>query len=223
VADLQAAAQLDLLHVDARWIIANKASGLLAVPGKGADKQDCLSSRIQALYPDALIVHRLDMATSGLMVLARGLAAQRTLSSAFANRQVHKRYCAVVHGKVPAHFADWQTIELPIRVDWPQRPLRIIDPVFGKPSTTRVRLAPTAPENRATPGGTRLELEPVTGRSHQLRIHLQALGYPIWGDTLYAPLAVQALAPRLLLHAQELQLPHPASGVLTEFWAPVPF
>ena len=211
--------RLDVLHVDAHWIIVNKPSGLLAVPGKGPDKQDCLSLRVQQIYPDALIVHRLDMATSGLMVMARGPDAQRKLSAAFADRLVHKRYTALVRGILPPAYADWQTIDLPISVDWPNRPLRIIDPVQGKPSVTRVRIL----GQDAQANTTRLELEPITGRSHQLRVHLKALGYPILGDALYAPPDVLALAARLLLHATNLQLPHPAHGAPMDFVCEAPF
>ena len=189
------------------------------MPGKGPHKQDCLSGRIQQIYADALTVHRLDMATSGLIVLARGLDAQRKLSAAFANRLVHKRYTAVVHGLLPATYADWQTIDLPIQVDWLNRPLRVIDPLHGKPSVTRVRIL----SQDATSNTSRLELEPITGRSHQLRVHLKALGHPILGDALYAPPHVVALAPRLLLHATSLELPHPADGARMSFVCHTPF
>lgn len=210
---------LEVLHVDPHWIVVNKPSGLLAVPGKGPDKQDCLSTRVQQVYSDALIVHRLDMATSGLMVMARGLDAQRKLSAAFAERLVHKRYIAVVHCILPCAYTDWQTIDLPISVDWPNRPLRVIDPLKGKPSVTRVRVM-----NRDLARHTsRLELEPITGRSHQLRVHLKALGHPILGDALYAPSDVVLLAPRLLLHAAFLQLPHPAHGTPMDFVCDAPF
>ena len=210
---------LALVHIDPYWIIVNKPAGLLAVPGRGADKQDCLSSRVQQEYPDALIVHRLDMATSGLMVLARGIASQRNLSAAFANRMVHKSYTAVVSGSLAAEYADWQTIDLPIQVDWPNRPLRIIDPVHGKPSVTRVRTLGTDNAHNTT----RVALEPVTGRSHQLRVHLKAIGHPILGDALYAPAAVLALSQRLLLHATALRLPHPIHGNTMDFACPPAF
>jgi len=209
-----------LLHADEALLVLRKPSGILAVPGRGADKQDCLSLRVQRVYPDALIVHRLDMATSGLMVMARGSAIQRVLNAAFAGREVDKRYVAVVAGTLPRH-ADWQEIDLPIVVDWPRRPLRIIDAEHGKPSVTRWRALPAAAGDIA--GSTRVELEPVTGRSHQLRVHLQALGHPILGDALYAPPAVQALSPRLLLHACALSLTHPASGQRLNFEDPTPF
>lgn len=203
-------AGIDVVYADASLLVLNKPSGLLSVPGRGADKQDCLSRRVQRLYPDALIVHRLDMATSGLMLMARGIAMQRALSSLFERREVHKRYVAVVDGRLaPAPTPDgWGLIDLPIVVDWPRRPLRIIDAVLGKPSQTRWR----ALAFDAATHSTRVELEPLTGRSHQLRVHLQALGHPILGDALYAPEAVQAKAPRLLLHACALGFVHPVSG-----------
>jgi len=199
-----------LLHADGSLLVLDKPAGLLAVPGRGEDKQDCLSARVQAAWPDALVVHRLDQATSGLMLMARGAAVQRALSQAFESREVGKRYLAVVEGRLPspADPEAWSLIDLPIIVDWPRRPLRIIDAERGKPSQTRWRaLAFDAAANT-----TRVELEPVTGRSHQLRVHLRALGHPILGDALYAPADVQAKAPRLLLHAAALQFRHPASG-----------
>ncbi len=191
----------------------DKPSGLLAVPGRGADKQDCASARAQALYPDALIVHRLDMATSGLMLMARGVTAQRIVSAAFEQRRVHKRYTAVVAGHLPEHYSTWQTVDLPIAVDWPNRPLRRIDTQSGKPSTTRVR----AVAWDARLDTTRVELEPITGRSHQLRVHLKALGHPIVGDALYAPPDIVAMSARLLLHATALTLAHPEHGALVAF------
>jgi tRNA pseudouridine32 synthase/23S rRNA pseudouridine746 synthase len=211
---------LNVIHEDDHLIVLDKPAGLLAVPGKGPDKQDCLSSRAQARWPDALVVHRLDMATSGLVVMARGLDAQRTLSRAFETRQVHKRYTAVVAGAFanPQPGNGWNTIDLPITVDWPNRPRSIVSAELGKPSVTRWRLA--EPSDGDT---TRLELEPVTGRTHQLRVHLQAIGHPILGDALYATPEQQALAPRLLLHAHHLSLPHPLHGATMAFHSPCPF
>ena len=212
---------LEVVFADAHLLVLNKPSGLLAVPGRGEDKQDCLSRRVQAHYPDALIVHRLDMATSGLMLMARGPAMQRALNRLFERREVSKRYVAVVQGQLqPAADAnEWGLIDLPIAVDWPRRPLRIIDAAHGKPSQTRWRsLAFDSATN-----STRIELEPITGRSHQLRVHLQALGHPILGDALYAPEAVRAQAPRLLLHACALRLAHPESGELLHFESPADF
>jgi tRNA pseudouridine32 synthase/23S rRNA pseudouridine746 synthase len=197
--------------------VLNKPSGLLSVPGRGEDKQDCLSTRVQAQFADALVVHRLDMATSGLLVMARGLDAQRTVSAAFERRQVHKRYTAVVAGLLPM-CADWQCIDLPILVDWPRRPLRTIH-AQGQASQTRWRCV----AHDARSQTSRLELEPLTGRSHQLRVHLQALGHPIVGDALYAPPPVRAQAPRLLLHACALGLAHPTSGVPFHWDCPAEF
>jgi tRNA pseudouridine32 synthase/23S rRNA pseudouridine746 synthase len=170
------------------------------------------------------------MATSGLMLMARGADVQRTLSTAFETRQVHKRYVAVVQGRPAPTDATgktdegWSVIDAPIRVDWPHRPLRIID-AAGQPSVTRWRVAADAVPagTDASTQPTRLDLEPVTGRSHQLRVHLRHIGHPILGDMLYAPPEVQALAPRLLLHASVLQFSHPASGAALRFESPAPF
>ena len=209
----------ELLYQDDALLVLNKPSGLLSVPGRGEDKQDCLSARVQAMFSDALVVHRLDMATSGLLLMARGLSAQKKLNAAFENRQIQKRYVACVAGHLPMD-PQWQTIDLPILVDWPNRPMRTIHPQ-GQPSVTRWRCIANALP--ATIGTSRLELEPLTGRSHQLRVHLQALGHPIAGDSLYAPPEVLALAPRLLLHACSLSLPHPLSGEIFTFDCPADF
>ena len=196
----------EAVYADPHLLVLNKSPGLLSVPGKGEDKQDCLSTRVQQHYPDALIVHRLDMATSGLMLMARGHAMQSALSTLFETRAMHKRYLAVVDGQM-ATSAGWALIDLPIALDWPNRPLRIIQ-ADGKPSQTRWRVMHHDPQANTT----RVELEPITGRSHQLRVHLKALGHPILGDGLYAPAAVQAKSDRLLLHACALRFVHPASG-----------
>ena len=215
--------EVALLHADAHLLVFDKPAGLLAVPGRGPDNQDCLSARAQAIYPDALIVHRLDMATSGLLVMARGLDAQRALSRSFEKRQVHKQYLAVVAGTLhnPQPDNGWNTIDLPLIPDWPARPRSKVDHIHGKPSLTRWRIEPH-PDN---PLGrtTRVRLEPVTGRSHQLRVHLQALGHPIAGDPLYADPAQQALSPRMALHAWRIQLPHPETGQIMRWEAPCPF
>ena len=209
----------ELVYVDDTLLVVDKPGGLLAVPGRGADKQDCLAARVQARYPDALIVHRLDMATSGLMVMARGAAAQRELSKAFAARAVTKRYVAMVAGRLEAPVEGWGVIDLPIIVDWPRRPLRIVDHQLGKPSLTRWRVL----GNDETGLNTRVELEPVTGRSHQLRVHLRELEHPILGDALYAPPEVQALAGRLLLHACSLCFVHPLTEEVLAFESAAPF
>ncbi len=210
--------EVSVIYADDSLLVLDKPAGLLSVPGKGADKQDCLSSRAQHQYANSLVVHRLDMATSGLLVMALGTSAQRTLSDAFAKRQVHKRYVAVVDGWLASPGPDWAVIDLPILLDWPNRPRRIIDPQ-GKPSCTRWRVLRHNPTEQTT----RLELEPVTGRSHQLRVHLQALAHPILGDALYGTPASQGKASRLLLHATRLELTHPVSRQAMVFTSDPPF
>lgn len=212
---------MQVVYADAALLVLHKPAGLLSVPGRGPDKQDCLATRVRQLYPDALVVHRLDMATSGLMLMARGPAVQRALSMAFEQRRIDKRYEAVVDGcwRLPAAADGWGLIDLPIRLDWPRRPLSIVDPVAGKPSRTRWQLLAA----ELATGTSRLALEPVTGRSHQLRLHLAAQGHPILGDTLYAPPPVQQRAPRLLLHACRVALQHPVDGRALQFQIPAPF
>ena len=183
---------MNLVHVDDRLVVVDKPSGLLSVPGR--TEPDCASARVQALYPDALIVHRLDQATSGLLLFARGSAAQRELSADFAERRVTKVYVAVVAG----HLEGNGLIDLPLAADWPNRPRQQVDHQRGKPSQTRWRVLSHAS------GHTRVALEPLTGRSHQLRVHLAALGHPILGDALYAPPDIAQAGQRLLLHASEL-------------------
>jgi tRNA pseudouridine32 synthase/23S rRNA pseudouridine746 synthase len=272
----------ELLYCDDSLLIVNKPAGLLAVPGRGADKQDCLYARIQQEFPDALVVHRLDMATSGLMVFARSAAMQRRLSEMFREREVQKRYVAVVAGNVEQPTGE---VNLPIVADWPNRPLRKIDAELGKPSLTRYRVLgfgesvhasipdvttgkttshpTTQPEDGCQVVGyshstrpsrnddqvagyqhersissepspvspdvskgehvvdtTRLELEPVTGRTHQLRVHMAAIGHPILGDTLYGD---ASSAPRLLLHARMLSFTHPLGAEILTLVSEAPF
>lgn len=204
--------------MDEHILVLDKPAGLLAVPGRGPDKQDCLSERARGLWPDALVVHRLDMATSGLFLMARSLHVQRQLGRAFAERQVDKRYEAVVAGRLGAS-GDQGTIDLPLMADWPNRPAQKVDAAQGKPSTTRWRVLAAD----AAGDTTRAELQPVTGRTHQLRVHLQAIGHPIVGDALYAPAAVRMGAPRLLLHATAMRLAHPATGEPVAFASTAPF
>ncbi|MFZ5524696.1 MAG: RluA family pseudouridine synthase [Pseudomonadota bacterium] len=194
----------DLIYRDDALLVANKPAGLLAVPGRGADKQDCFSSRIQQGFPDALVVHRLDMATSGQMLFARGAEMQRLLSRMFRERAVQKRYIAIVAGMLETAAGE---VNLPIAADWPKRPLRKIDVESGKPSLTRYRLL----AYDAVAHTSRVELEPVTGRTHQLRVHMAAIGHPVLGDTLYGE-ATDVIAERLLLHASSLGFVHPVSG-----------
>lgn len=202
------------IYCDDAIIVVDKPSGLLSVPGRGPGKEDCMASRVQAEFSDALIVHRLDMSTSGLMVFARGSEHHRTLSMDFAARRVDKRYVAVVAG-IPAKARG--EIDLPLITDWPNRPRQMVDFERGKPSLTRFEvISGTRGDDHS-----RLLLEPVTGRSHQLRLHLWAIGHPILGDELYGDVA--ARAPRLLLHACRLALQHPVDGRRLEFASLAPF
>lgn len=207
---------LEYLHADAALLVVDKPNGLLSVPGRGPGKDDCLVARVQADYPDALTVHRLDMETSGLMVLARGKEMHRRLSILFQERRVEKRYVAVVDGRLAPERGE---IDLPLITDWPNRPLQKVDFAIGKPSLTRYRVL--AHDTRADT--TRVELTPETGRSHQLRVHLMSLGHAILGDSLYAGPAARAKAARLLLHADALAFAHPESGHPLSFERAAPF
>ena len=207
---------LRVIHADDTLLIISKPAGLLAVPGRGTDKQDCLASRVQTMHPEALIVHRLDQATSGLMLLARNPLAQRQLGALFESRQMHKRYVAVVQGQPDG---DEGEMDWPLMADWPNRPMQKVDTALGKPALTRWRVL-----SRDEPGQrTRLELAPETGRTHQLRVHLKALGHPIAGDTLYGTAGTGTPCDRLLLHAWTLAFTDPATGLPVMFEDPVPF
>ncbi len=197
-------ARLELVHVDPLFVVVDKPSGLLAVPGRGPDKQDCVVSRFRARFPgciDQPAVHRLDMDTSGLMVLARTREAHRHLSLQFQQRRVHKVYIALLEGVVQGSHG---TIRLAFRLDPDNRPRQVRDPVHGKPGVTRWRVL--ARED----GRTRVEFEPLTGRTHQLRLHaLHGLGCAIVGDRLYG---AGVRSGEMLLHATELGFAHPATG-----------
>ena len=200
---------LDVLYKDEFLLVINKPSGLLSVPGRGEDKQDCLISRIQNEISDALIVHRLDMSTSGLMLIARGKEMESLLSTLFQQRKVRKKYIAVVTGKVTPRFGE---INLPLLTDWPNRPKQKIDFKIGKASQTIYR---TISNNDKT--NTRVELTPITGRTHQLRVHMQSIQHAILGDELYAKKEDIEKAERLLLHAGFLSFKHPISDEELEF------
>jgi tRNA pseudouridine32 synthase/23S rRNA pseudouridine746 synthase len=201
------------VYRDDTLIVFDKPSGLLAVPGRGPDLQDCLSARVQRELP-ALVVHRLDRDTSGLIVMALTPAAQRELSRQFAERTVERRYVAVVHGQ-PRE--DEGTIDLPLRKDFERPPRHLIDHLHGRPAITHWRVVERLSDR------ARVELRPETGRSHQLRVHLAALGHPILGDPLYATPEAQQLAPRLLLHAEALTLTHPQTGERITWLSTSPF
>jgi tRNA pseudouridine32 synthase / 23S rRNA pseudouridine746 synthase len=207
-------AALQLIHADEALVVVDKPPGLLSVPGKARDGEpapDNLFAQVQRRCADAAIVHRLDMATSGLMLFARGAAVQRALSIAFEQRRVHKRYVAIVEGVLAGTSGE---IDAPLSADWPARPRQQVDHQHGKPSLTRWwSLGP------AEGGGTRVLLEPVTGRSHQLRVHLLHIGHRIVGDALYGG----APQPRLLLHASAMAFAHPASGQALAFESPPSF
>jgi len=206
---------LAIIHVDAQIIVVDKPAGLLSVPGRGEGMDDCLASRVQARFPDALIAHRLDMSTSGLLVLARGAEMHRQLSRFFRERQIDKRYVAVVDGLMADDSGE---IELPLICDWPNRPRQKVDFAIGKPSLTRFRVVSRDPAAHTT----RVELEPVTGRSHQLRVHMASLDHPILGDDLYGGGATFR-AERLLLHAMDLGFVHPLTTAALQFHSDAPF
>ena len=208
---------LEVLHVEPAFVVLAKPPGLLSEPGRGPDKRDSLLIRAQAVYPDARIVHRLDMMTSGVIVLARETLAHASLSEAFREREVDKHYEALVHGR-PANDAG--EIDLPLVVDWPNRPRQIVCHDTGKPSLTHYRVVG---ETHVDDVGTlaRIALAPVTGRTHQLRVHLASLGCPIAGDPFYG--IEGDTAPRMMLHACRLDLPHPLTGEPLSFESTVPF
>lgn len=201
-----------VLHADASLIVVDKPAGLLSVPGRGEAGRDNLASCVQAIHADALVVHRLDMSTSGLMLFARGAAVQRQLSIAFARGAVAKTYVAVVEGCLDRDSGE---IDAPLAADWPRRPRQIVDLEHGKPSLTRWQVLERGADS------TRVQLVPATGRTHQLRVHLQWIGHPIRGDALYAPLPLRA--ERLLLHASGLAFEHPQTGRRITFDSEPPF
>jgi len=196
---------MQIVHLDADLIVVNKPSGLLSVPGRGADKQDCVVREVgrQRRGRARRAGHRERCRCGhGLLLLARGPTQQRALSMAFEARQVHKRYVAVVSGLMAGDPQRWQQVDLPLLTDWPNRPRQKIDHLDGKPSLTRWRVL--SRDEHAD--RTRVELEPLTGRTHQLRVHMLALGHPIIGDALYGPTPEHGVE-RLLLHARHLSLP----------------
>ncbi len=205
---------LSVIHRDDSLLLVDKPAGLLSVPGKAEGLADCLEARVRAEYPEALLLHRLDMDTSGLMIFARSRLAQRHVGWQFERRQLKKTYIARVLG-LPA--APEGRIDLPLTCDWPRRPLQKVCHATGKPSVTDWRMTGQAD------GNARLELAPLTGRSHQIRVHLTEIGHPILGDRFYAPPAALAAAPRLMLHAETLTLRHPEGGAWVSFRAPAPF
>jgi tRNA pseudouridine32 synthase/23S rRNA pseudouridine746 synthase len=204
---------LEILHDDHEVLLVDKPSGLLSVPGKGEHLADCLIARVQAAFPMALLVHRLDRDTSGVMIFALTPHAQRHLGLQFEKRQTKKTYVARVWGEMAEKTG---TVDLPLIVDWPNRPLQMVDHENGKQAVTDWRVM------RARDGETRVKLTPRTGRSHQLRVHMLALGHPILGDPFYATEKARDY-PRLMLHSETLQFRHPDGGQGMRITAKCPF
>ncbi len=205
---------LDIIYQDDSLLILNKPSGLLTVPGKAAEHQDCLERRVQRVYPEARIVHRLDMSTSGIVVMALGAESQRHINRQFELRKTNKHYVARVEGQLRA---DQGVVNLPLICDWPNRPKQMVCFARGKQAVTEFVVL----ERQL--GSTKVKLMPITGRSHQLRVHMQWLGHPILGDKFYASEEGVLAAPRLQLHAEYLALLHPSTQKLVEFYAKCPF
>ncbi len=204
---------LSVLYCDDHIVVADKPSGLLSVPGRGEDRSDCLINRLREVFPDILLVHRLDLDTSGVMIFGRTKDAQGFLGQQFEKRLTKKIYLARVWGEVGE---DAGRIDLPLIVDWPNRPRQHVNFESGKPSVTDWRVL------KRGGGESRMKLTPLTGRSHQLRVHMLEIGHPILGDPLYATGAA-ADFPRLMLHADSLKIRHPESGAATTFAAECPF
>jgi len=207
---------LDIRYLDAHLIVLNKPSGLLSVPGRGEDKQDSLALRVQREFPAARVVHRLDMSTSGLMLMALDAQAQAAMGRLFEQRAVDKRYLAVVAGLPQPQQGE---VDLPLITDWPNRPRQKVDQVQGKPSRTRYQVLGYEQASDTA----QVQLVPLTGRSHQLRVHMMALGHPILGDELYADTRWRDAAGRLLLHAERLGFLHPVTGEQVHIACPAEF
>jgi tRNA pseudouridine32 synthase/23S rRNA pseudouridine746 synthase len=205
---------LQVLYADDDILIVNKPSGLLSVPGKAAEHSDCMLERVQAEFEGSLLVHRLDMDTSGIMVIAQNKAAQRHLSMQFEKRIPKKTYEARVNGVIAD---DNGTVNLPLILDWPNRPLQMVNHERGKPSVTHWKV-----KERET-NASRVSLKPETGRSHQLRVHMLSIGHVILGDRFYGKPRDIAAADRLQLHAHKLSIRHPTGGAWHDFMAKVPF
>ncbi len=204
---------LTILHEDHEIVVLDKPAGLLSVPGRGPDLADCLITRVQAVFPQALLVHRLDRDTSGVIVFALTPHAQRNLSMQFEEKRTKKTYQARLQGLLEPREG---TVDLPLIVDWENRPRQMVCHATGRPAQTDWRVLRYEGET------TRVRLLPRTGRTHQLRVHMLAMGHVILGDSIYATGAALE-HPRLMLHAEELRLNHPETGRGMSFRAPVPF
>lgn len=206
---------LDVLYLDEYLIIVNKPCGLLSVPGKGIEKSDCLLSRVKIEYPGADIVHRLDMSTSGIIIFALRSDTQKDLSKLFEQKKINKQYLAKVYGELECNRG---IINLPLIADWPNRPKQKVDFMSGKPSKTNYELISTDSNSNSL-----VKLLPITGRSHQLRVHMAALGNPILGDTLYGSDASSEASSRLLLHAENISFIHPVTDIEININCPADF
>ena len=214
---------IDIIYQDDDIVVLNKSSGLLSVPGRLPEHQDCLQNRVQRVLPSATIVHRLDMATSGIMIMALNKPAHVAISRQFEKRETSKSYIARVFGEVKKEQG---SVDLPLICDWPNRPKQKVDHDTGKKSLTHYKVLSTKfdeCELSETSTSTLVELTPITGRSHQLRVHMLALGHPILGDRLYAEGQALSISKRLLLHAQYLSLAHPVTKEKITFTSPCPF
>ena len=205
---------LDIIYQDDHLVVLNKQSGILSVPGRLAEHQDCLQHRVMSVLPTATIVHRLDMATSGIIVMALNKAAHVDISRQFEKRQTQKSYLARIYGQLSETSGE---VDLPLICDWPNRPKQKVDFEHGKKALTKYQLIAQESETAL------VELTPVTGRSHQLRVHMLSLGHPIIGDRLYAHDKALALSNRLQLHAKSLTLAHPVTKEILTFTAPCAF
>jgi len=210
---------LDIIFQDEDIVVLNKNSGLLSVPGRLPEHQDCLQNRVQRVLPTATVVHRLDMATSGIMIMALNKHAHVAISRQFEQRKTKKSYIARVFGKMPEIEG---SVDLPLICDWPNRPKQMVDHDNGKKSLTNYSVLNYSTLSSGDES-TLVELRPVTGRSHQLRVHMLALGHPILGDRLYAHDKALTISSRLQLHARNLSLTHPVTGELLCFSSPCPF
>ena len=204
---------IPVVHEDDHLLVVDKPAGLLSVPGRGEHLADCLIARLKEMRPEVLLCHRLDRDTSGIMVFALTKLAQRKMGRMFEVKRVRKRYVARVWGEVAEASG---TIDLPLIVDWPNRPLQHVNHERGKPAVTDWR------RMDVTDGTTRMRLMPRTGRSHQLRVHMRALGHPILGDPFYAEGPARDF-PRMMLHAEGLKFEHPVTGLMIRLEAPCPF
>ena len=205
---------IDIIYQDDDLVVLNKNSGLLTVPGRLPEHQDCLQNRVNRVLPTATIVHRLDMATSGILLMALNKPAHVEISRQFEKRLTKKKYLARVHGQLEQPAGE---INLPLICDWPNRPKQMVDHERGKKACTQYQLLEQAQDHAL------VELTPITGRSHQLRVHMLALGHPILGDRLYAHDQALAMTSRLQLHALELTINHPVTKQAMYFRAPCPF